>query len=131
MEERSATIAANKQAKETDEEALNEEPKKKIIELSELPANNLDPLAYFSRFLDIPEMILQHLSGKDVLQISEVSPSCYNCIASSKELMKNIKIVIKEKRELLQEDYDLLKNSSRKYQNIEIRRFVHEYLDYI
>src|SRR5690349_4527892 len=82
----------------------------------------MDPLVYFSRFLDIPEMIFQHFNGKDLIKISEVNPNYYNFIASSKVLMNKIKIVFKDDRELFEEDYDLLKNSSRFYQNIEVRR---------
>src|SRR5690349_21201425 len=102
-------IAENKSSQETSAD-------------SELTGNKLDPLEYFSRFLNIPEMILNHLGGGDLIKISEVSPLWYSTIASSKELMKNIKVVFNVKRELQQGDYVLLKNSSRMYQNIEIRR---------
>lgn len=97
-------------------EASNGKPNKKIM--SEL--TSIDPLDYFSRFLDIPEMIFQHLSGKESLVASEVSPSWYNFIASSKVLMKKVKVAFYFERTL--EDYNLVKNSSRQYQNIRIRR---------
>src|SRR5690349_9418393 len=87
------TLILKKPSKETKAEVLNEGPEKKIMKLSELTmSNNLDPLEFFSRFLDFPEMILQHLKVKNLIEISEVSQSWYNFFASSKFVMKKIKI---------------------------------------
>lgn len=112
-----AVPIVDKEKNVEDKKKSSEESKKKI-KFDE----NVDPLEYFSRFLDIPEMILNHLSGEDLIKISEVNPSYYNFIASSKDLMKKIKIVFHEDRRLDSKDSDLLSNSSRLYQNIEIQR---------
>lgn len=104
--------------KNVEDKKISSEESKKKIKFDE----NVDPLEYFSRFLDIPEMILNHLSGEDLIKISEVHPSYYNFIASSKDLMEKIKIVFHEDRRLDLKDSDLLSNSSRLYQNIEIQR---------
>lgn len=119
MEESSALV------EEFVEEVTDDGPDKLIINLSQLTMNNLDPLEYFSRFLDIPEMIFHHLNGKDLIKISEVNPTYFTFIASSKVLMKKIKVVFDKRLTRHSENFDLMKNSLRLYQNIELSYDVH------
>lgn len=81
----------------------------------------MDSLEYFSRFLGLPEMIFHHLSGKELLSLSEVNSTYYDCIASSDRLMSKIKVVHKCDSILTDQDSEMLRSSSRIYRNLEIR----------
>lgn len=114
--EESLAFAHDFDEEETD--VPNEEPNGKIIKISAFP--NMDPVEHLSRFFDILEMIFQYLNGRELIRMSEICPSWYNFIASSNVLMNKIKIVNDGTRKLYYEDYNVLNNSSRRYQNIEL-----------
>lgn len=81
----------------------------------------MDPLEYFSRFYYIPEIVVQHFTGGDLLKLSEMNSTWYDLIASSERFMSKIKIVLECDRELSPQDSLMLNKSSRLYQCLEIR----------
>lgn len=82
----------------------------------------MDPIEFLSPFQSVPEIILQHFSGKELLTLSEVSHSYYEVIASSTRLMTKIRLVFKcDRVTLTPQDSEILNNSLRLYQNFEIR----------
>lgn len=80
----------------------------------------MNPLNFFSRYLDIAEMIFHHLAGKELLKLSEVSSDWHEFTASSEKFMAKIKLVHKCGLELSPDNSELLINSSRRYQCLEI-----------
>lgn len=81
----------------------------------------MDPVKFFSRFLDTPELIFQHSSGRELLELSEVNPNWCDFIGSTRKLIAKVKLVVKCDCELSVQDCELINNSSRRYQNLEIR----------
>lgn len=65
------------------------------------------------------DLIFQHLNGKELLVASEVHPSFYNFIAESKNCMKKIILKLEEKA-LNEDDKQLIAESGRNYENIEV-----------
>lgn len=81
----------------------------------------MDPVIVFSRFLDVPEMIFQHLTGKELLMLSETSQDWFILIGSSKKLMAKIKFILECYKGFSPHYSELRRAISRRYQNIEIR----------
>lgn len=79
--------------------------------------SSFDPLGSFNE--KSRENILQHLSGADVLNLSEVSLDWYKIIGKSSKAMDKIQLVIKENwsREF---DFEVVENSERKYEHIKV-----------
>ena len=71
----------------------------------------MDPLA--SQFVDVSELIFQHLSAKDVMKCSLVSSLWCEVIGSSHKCMKQIWLRLDKPSNQV----ELLKQSSRRYQN--------------
>lgn len=68
------------------------------------------------------DLIFQHLTGNQLLVTSEASPAFYNFIAESKQCMKKIKIRL-VKKTITNDDKQLLVESGRRYENIELEFF--------
>lgn len=84
----------------------------------------LDPVEYFP--LEVSINILKFLNGADLLAASSVSKGWYEVIGISQECMRKIKVSMKcicgQQKAI--DCSDLILNSSRRYQNLEISRCV-------
>lgn len=79
---------------------------------------NLNPLTRISE--DLHELIFQHLTGKDVLRLSLVSPQWHDFTSNSKNCMKLIKLKVVWLHNISThsktERFELIQKSLRKYQ---------------
>jgi hypothetical protein len=69
---------------------------------------------------DVHPLILQHLSGKEVLNLFTVSPECYQVIIDLPAALKKIKLRFRESSsdDPSPQEVTALLNSARKYQNV-------------
>ncbi|CRK90322.1 CLUMA_CG004079, isoform A [Clunio marinus] len=81
-----------------------------------------NPSTFFSP--EIVELILQHLTGTELLTTSQVSSSFYDSIANSKPSMQKIKLKL-SRSQISDDEKNILIKSKRKYENIEIEKFSH------
>lgn len=81
---------------------------------------NLNPLCIFPE--EINDLFVQHVTGAELLKLSEVSTEFYDIIADSARCMKKIKIHLK-KKEFSEDEKMLMAKSCRKYQTLEIAQF--------
>lgn len=87
------------------------------FKMTKLDDSSLNPLKLVEKKLHA--LVLQHLTGSDLLQMSEVSHEWNDVVATSGMAQKKIRLVINEgwRREF---DEGITKDSNRKYQNVKI-----------
>lgn len=73
----------------------------------------MDPFEFFSRFLDMSEMICQHFTGEDLLKISKINSNWYELIDASEKLRSKIRVG--SKSNFILEDFRLVFVSSETY----------------
>lgn len=76
-----------------------------------------DILQCFPRL--VCESVFQHLNAKELLEVSKVNRRWYEFVGERPQIGK-VKLIFSRKKELTNEVEDILKKSTRKYQNIEL-----------
>jgi hypothetical protein len=95
-----------------------ENPAKKLKIDSDLSTN-----PFFELHSDVHPLVLQHFTGKEVLNLFTVSLECYQVVSESSAAMKKIQLCFQESSANVPTPLEVftLLNSDRKYQNVAVK----------